>query len=168
MACGDNSAPWSRDPESYRQDALDDKGRYPLFGDFASSVKPCAFWDEAREPVTEVNNEVGSLVVQNEWDPQTPLASGQALHADLKGSKMVTVLGGEGHGVYPSGDACVDGPATDYLVTGQLPAKDVTCEVTADANAWAREDQKRDVPSGAPTRSAPGPVLSPNAWPVAV
>jgi pimeloyl-ACP methyl ester carboxylesterase len=150
VVCGDNSAPWSRDPESYRQDAIEDKGRYPLYGDFASSIKPCAFWDKSVEPATKVNNKVGSLVVQNEWDSQTPLPSGQALHADLKGSKMVTVHGGEGHGVYPNGNACTDGTVTDYLLTGKLPAKDVTCEATAESNAEARKNQKRDVLPGSP------------------
>ncbi|MFE2678226.1 alpha/beta hydrolase [Streptomyces hygroscopicus] len=150
VVCNDNSAAWSRDPESYRRDAIADKGRYPLFGDFASSVKPCAFWDRSVEPATVVNNKVRSLVVQNEWDPQTPLPSGQALHTDLKGSKMLTVLGGEGHGVYPSGNACTDGKVTDYLATGKLPAKDVTCRATAGADADARENRKRDVLPGAP------------------
>ncbi|MET9662088.1 alpha/beta hydrolase [Streptomyces sp. NPDC006510] len=150
VVCGDNSAAWSRDPESYRRDAIEDKGRYPLYGDFASSIKPCAFWDKSVEPATEVNNKVGSLVVQNEWDSQTPLPSGQALHADLKGSKMITVLGGEGHGVYPNGNACTDGTVTAYLLTGKLPAKDVTCQVTAGSNAEARKNQKRDVLPGSP------------------
>ena len=150
VVCGDNSAAWSRDPESYRRDAIEDRGRYPLFGDFASSIKPCAFWDKSVEPATEVNNEVGSLVVQNEWDPQTPLPSGQAMHADLKASKMLTVLGGEGHGVYPNGNACTDGTVTDYLLTGKLPAKDVTCEATAASNAEARKNQKRDKLPGSP------------------
>jgi pimeloyl-ACP methyl ester carboxylesterase len=150
VVCGDNSAPWSRDPESYRRDAIEDKGRYPLFGDFASSIKPCAFWDKSVERATKVNNKVRSLVVQNEWDSQTPLPSGQALHADLKGSRMVTVLGGEGHGVYPSGNACTDGTVTKYLLTGKLPAKDVTCQATADSNAEARKNQKRDVLPGSP------------------
>ncbi|MGW1655861.1 alpha/beta hydrolase [Streptomyces atratus] len=150
VVCGDNSGAWSRDPESYRQDAIKDKGRYPLYGDFASSIKPCAFWDKSVEPATKVNNRAGSLVVQNEWDSQTPLPSGQALHADLKGSKMLTVLGGEGHGVYPNGNACTDGTVAGYLLTGKLPAKDVTCKATADSNAEARKNQKRDVLPGSP------------------
>ncbi|MFF0158108.1 alpha/beta hydrolase [Streptomyces sp. NPDC005263] len=150
VVCGDNSAAWSRDPESYRRDAIEDKGRYPLFGDFASSIKPCAFWDRSLEPATTVHNTVGSLVVQNEWDSQTPLPSGQALHADLKGSTMVTVLGGEGHGVYPNGNACTDGTVNDYLLTGRLPAKDVTCEATPASNAEARKNQRRDALPGSP------------------
>ncbi|MFE4539974.1 alpha/beta hydrolase [Streptomyces scopuliridis] len=150
VACGDNSAAWPRDPERYRQDTIEDKRRYPLYGDFTSSIKPCAFWDTSVEPATTVNNKVGALVVQNEWDAQTPLPSGQALHAALKGSKMVTVLGGEGHGVYLNGNACTDDTVTGYLLTGKLPAKDVTCEATADSNAEAQKKQKRDVLPGLP------------------
>ncbi|WP_055546240.1 alpha/beta hydrolase [Streptomyces sp. NBRC 110028] len=150
VVCGDNSAAWSRDPESYRRDAIEDKGRYPLYGDFASSIKPCAFWDKSVEPATRVNNKVGSLIVQNEWDSQTPLPSAQVLHAELEGSKMVTVLRGEGHGVYPNGNACTDGTVNDYLLTGKLPAKDVTCQATADSNAEARKNQKRDALPGSP------------------
>ncbi|MEV7110900.1 alpha/beta hydrolase [Streptomyces anulatus] len=150
VVCGDNSAAWSRNPESYRRDAIADQGRYPIFGDFASSIKPCAFWDRSEERATEVKNKVASLVVQNEWDSQTPLPSGQALHRQLKGSKMVTVLGGEGHGVYPSGNACTDGAVNRYLDTGRLPAEDVTCRATAESNAKARQNQKEDVLPGAP------------------
>ncbi|MDX3521781.1 alpha/beta hydrolase [Streptomyces scabiei] len=150
VVCGDNSAAWSRDPESYRRDAIADKRRYPLFGDFASSIKPCAFWGKSAERATRVDNKVGSLVVQNEWDSQTPLPSGQALHADLKGSKMVTVHGGEGHGVYPNGNACSDGAVNGYLLTGKLPAKDVTCEATTDSNEEARKNRQRDVLPGSP------------------
>ncbi|ARI50941.1 hydrolase [Streptomyces sp. S8] len=150
VVCGDNSAAWPRNPERYRQDAIADKGRYPLFGDFASSIKPCAFWNASVEPATEVDNKVGSLIVQNEWDSQTPLPSAQALHTVMKRSKMVTVLGGEGHGVYPSGNSCTDGTVTGYLLTGKLPARDVTCRATAASNAEARKDQQRDTVPGSP------------------
>lgn len=34
---------WPRDPEQYRRDAIRDKARYPLYGDFASNIMPCAF-----------------------------------------------------------------------------------------------------------------------------
>lgn len=109
--------------------------------------------------MTVVKNKVGSLVVQNEWDSQTPLPSGQALHAQLKGSKMVTVLGGEGHGVYPSGNACTDGAVNRYLATGKLPAKDATCRATAESNAQARQNQKPDVLPGSPV-----PERAPNRF----
>ncbi|GKQ39029.1 alpha/beta hydrolase [Streptomyces sp. A012304] len=124
--CGDTRT-WPRDPERYRRDAIRDKARYPLYGDFASNITPCAFWKKGGEQATRINNKVGALILQNEWDSQTPLAGGQGLRRALKGAKMVTVLGGEGHGVYGS-KSCADRTATAYLTTGKLPAKDFTCQ----------------------------------------
>ncbi|MYW20541.1 alpha/beta fold hydrolase [Streptomyces sp. SID2955] len=127
VICGDTAA-WPRDPEQYRRDAVRDKARYPLYGDFASNIMPCAFWDKPAEPVTPVHNDVGLLTVQNQWDSQTPLVSGLGMHRALKGSRMVYVRGGEGHGVY-NGDtsACADRAVNAYLSTGRLPAGDITC-----------------------------------------
>ncbi|MFD7441788.1 alpha/beta hydrolase [Streptomyces sp. NPDC059909] len=129
VVCADSRS-WPRDPEQYRRDAIRDKARYPLYGDFASNIMPCAFWKNGSEPATTVDNKVGALILQNEWDSQTPLTSGQGLHRALKGSRMVTVAGGEGHGIYGS-KSCADKTATAYLTTGRLPAKDLTCQAAA-------------------------------------
>lgn len=126
VMCGDTSASWPRDPEQYRRDALRDKARYPLYGDFASTIKPCAFWKPGSEGPTTVNNGVKALILQNEWDPQTPLAAARNMHRALRGSRMVTVAGGEGHGVYGAG-SCADEVANAYLTTGRLPATDLAC-----------------------------------------
>lgn len=74
------------------------------------------------------------LTVQNEWDSQTPLVSGQGLHKALKGSRMVLAQGGEGHGVYlVDPNSCVNAPVSSYLTTGKLPAEDVTCRAAPGA-----------------------------------
>ncbi|MCB5170144.1 alpha/beta hydrolase [Streptomyces bambusae] len=127
VVCGDTDT-WPRDPGQYAKDAARDKKAYPLFGDISSNIKPCAFWDKPVEQATPMDKKAKNvLIVQNEWDPQTPLTSGQGLHKALKGSRMVTVAGGEGHIVYPSG-SCADASVTKYLTTGQLPPKDLTCK----------------------------------------
>ncbi|WP_406002365.1 alpha/beta hydrolase [Streptomyces sp. NBC_00829] len=136
VVCADTRA-WPTDPEQYRRDAISDKKKYPLYGDFGSSIKPCAFWkQQGAEPATKIDNKVGALILQNEWDSQTPVTSGRGLHRALKGSKMVTVIDGVGHGIYGNG-SCADKTATAYLTTGKLPAKDVTCKA-APAEAGAR------------------------------
>ncbi|WP_079109953.1 alpha/beta hydrolase [Streptomyces roseifaciens] len=127
VICADTRTSWPDDPEQYRRDAIRDKARYPLYGDFASNIKPCAFWKQGSEPATTVNNKVSALILQNEWDPQTPLAVSQGMHRALHGSRMVTVAGGEGHGVFGTG-SCADRSATAYLTTGRLPDKDLTCQ----------------------------------------
>ncbi|MET9145175.1 alpha/beta fold hydrolase [Streptomyces sp. NPDC004042] len=129
--CADTRTSWPRDPERYRRDAIRDKARYPLYGDIASTIKPCAFWEQGSEPGTTVDNGVAALILQNEWDSQTPLPGARNMHRALHGSRMVTVEGGEGHGVYGLGGSCADRTATAYLTTGRLPAGDLTCRTPA-------------------------------------
>ncbi|MFI6638123.1 alpha/beta hydrolase [Streptomyces sp. NPDC050504] len=147
VLCGD--AAWPRDPRTYRANSIRDAARYPLHGDFASGIGPCAFWDAPVEPVTKVDNTVKALVVQNEWDSQTPLKAAQSMHRAMKGSRMVTVAGGEGHGVAGL-NRCADGLAATYLATGKLPARDVTCRV--DPQTGARSPLVAD--SGRPAPAA--------------
>ncbi|MFD7786141.1 alpha/beta fold hydrolase [Streptomyces nojiriensis] len=128
VVCGDTDN-WPRDPDQYARDAARDKAKYPLYGDFASNIKPCAFWQRPVEAATPMKTRADVLTVQNEWDSQTPLVSGQGLHKALKGSRMVLALGGEKHGVYLSDPAsCADATVNKYLATGRLPAADVTCQ----------------------------------------
>ncbi|WP_328880355.1 alpha/beta hydrolase [Streptomyces sp. NBC_00299] len=139
VVCADTRN-WPRDPEQYRADAIRDKARYPLYGDFVSNIKPCAFWKKnGSEPATTIDNKVGALILQNEWDSQTPLASGQGLRRVMKGAKMVTVAGGVGHGIYGS-KSCADKPATAYLTTGKMPVKDVTCKAAPEARERAGDN----------------------------
>ena len=106
---------------------------------------PFAFWKaKGLERPIKVNNKVSALVVQNEWDSQTPLFTGLGLHRALTGSRLVYVHGGEGHGVYYSrGNPCAYDAVNSYLTTGALPAKNVTCQAT-----------------GAPSPSAKGSIKS--------
>ncbi|MFD9302833.1 alpha/beta hydrolase [Streptomyces sp. NPDC060048] len=158
VVCGDTDA-WPRDPERYRRDAVRDKAAYPLYGDFASNIKPCAFWQRPVEAATPMKKRAAVLTVQNEWDSQTPLVSGQGLHRSLKGSRMVLALGGEGHGVYLADpESCANAPVTDYLVTGRLPAKDVNCRTVPGRSSL------RPGPDGAPAKPLPFPPSGPNRF----
>ncbi|WP_330328972.1 alpha/beta hydrolase [Streptomyces sp. NBC_00536] len=128
VVCGDTDN-WPRDPAQYARDAERDKAQHPLYGDFASNIKPCAFWQRPLEAATPMKTRAAVLTVQNEWDPMTPLASGEGMHRALIGSRMVLARGAEGHGAYLSNPtACVNITVDAYLSTGRLPAADVTCE----------------------------------------
>ncbi|MBL1099320.1 alpha/beta hydrolase [Streptomyces coffeae] len=149
VVCADTRE-WPRDPEQYRSDAVRDKAKYPLYGDFGSTIKPCAFWKkEGSEPATTFNTKVDTLVLQNEWDSQTPLTSGRGMHRALKGSRMVTVAGGEGHGIYGS-KSCADKTATSYLTTGRLPAEDLTCRTPASQRERGATKLPLPTPPGLP------------------
>ncbi|MFD7256132.1 alpha/beta hydrolase [Streptomyces sp. NPDC059874] len=155
VVCGDTGT-WPRYPEQYERDAAKDKVKYPLYGDFASNIKPCAFWQRPVEAATPMRTRANVLTVQNEWDSQTPLSSGQGLHRALKGSRMVLVEGGEGHGVYLADpNSCANAHVNAYLATGRLPAQDVTCR-NAEPPA-AKERRGSPVPSGPlPFPAGPG------------
>ncbi|MER7461559.1 alpha/beta hydrolase [Streptomyces sp. NPDC097981] len=132
VVCGDTE--WPRYPEQYAREAAQDKVKYPLYGDFASNIKPCAYWQRPVEPPTAMKAKTGVLTVQNEWDSQTPLVSGQGLHRALAGSRMVLAQGGEGHGVYLADpNSCANAPVSAYLTTGTLPAEDITCRTAPGA-----------------------------------
>ncbi|AWZ06308.1 MULTISPECIES: alpha/beta hydrolase [unclassified Streptomyces] len=158
VVCGDTDS-WPRDPERYRRDAVRDKAAYPLYGDFASNIKPCAFWQRPLEPATPMKKRAAVLTVQNEWDSQTPLVSGRGLHEALRGSRMVLALGGEGHGVYLADpNSCATAPVTAYLVTGKLPAKDVNCRTVPGTSPL------RPGPDAAPPKPLPFPPSGPNRF----
>ncbi len=158
VVCADTRS-WPRETERYRRDAVRDKARYPLYGDFTSNILPCAFWTKGAEPATTVDNRVGALILQNEWDSQTPLTSAEGLRRAMKGSRMVTVLGGEGHGVYGSG-SCADETATAYLTGGGLPARDRTCRTPA-----GRDQNRLRLPLPLPAPSDPSaPSGAPGRW----
>ncbi|MCM2391808.1 alpha/beta hydrolase [Streptomyces albipurpureus] len=128
LLCGDTRS-WPRDPGTYARESRRDAARYPLYGDHPSNISPCAFWTKAIEPATKVNHRGSALILHNEWDSQTPLSTGIAMHKALKGSRLVTVDEGEGHGVYDlSGNVCAESAANDYLVTGRLPTANLICE----------------------------------------
>ncbi|MGW7346498.1 alpha/beta hydrolase [Streptomyces sp. NPDC054854] len=138
VVCADTDA-WPRDPGQYARDAARDKAKYPLYGDMASNIKPCAFWQRPLEAATPITKRANVLTVQNEWDSQTPLVSGQGLHRALKGSRMVLAQGGEGHAVYlAEPNSCVNAPVSAYLASGRLPGRDITCR-TEPAPAERRE-----------------------------
>jgi hypothetical protein len=150
VVCEDTDA-WPRDPEQYRRDAVRDKAAYPLYGDMASTIKPCAFWTRPVEAPTPVRTRTKALIVQNEWDSQTPLVSAQGLRHALKNSKMVTVRGGEGHGVYLVDPAsCGNAAVNGYLSTGRLPAADVTCETPPSAGTERRAPLTSPLPQHVP------------------
>lgn len=134
ITCADSSD-WPRDPAAYRRDVARDADRYPLYGDYVAGISPCAYWPRAAETPTPITSSIPALIVQNEWDNMTPLSAGQSMHRALKGSRMVTVHGGEGHSVRWWADirnACADQQADAYLATGTLPTSDVTCTATAE------------------------------------
>ena len=126
--CADRAAP--RDLDVYYRDIQRHLAGEPFYGPLFRHVNPCAFWPATpAEPPTTVANDHPALIISASGDPATPYPGQLALHADLTGSRQLTLAGAFRHGVYlgSARNACVDDTATNYLLTGTLPATDRTC-----------------------------------------
>lgn len=127
IICGDATAP--RDPASYWRDVQRNRRNSPLFAPLTRTVNPCAFWPvRPAERPTEIGGDLPALMVAATGDTRTIYAGNEALHRLLRGSRMIT-LDADVHAPYQRGypNRCVHEAVDGYLVTGRLPARDLTC-----------------------------------------
>ncbi|GGX97266.1 alpha/beta hydrolase [Streptomyces hiroshimensis] len=128
VTCADT--PWTRDTGTWIRRSAEDTAKYPLMGArelaFATA---CAAWPASPAPRVEVTGKglPPVLMLNSLHDPATYYEGAQRAHRALRGSRLVTDTGGD-HGVYLGGSACADGIVDKYLLSGELPARDVTCE----------------------------------------
>ncbi|NUV87732.1 alpha/beta hydrolase [Streptomyces sp. KAI-26] len=126
IICGDVRAP--RDPEVYWRDIQRTRTAHPLFGPLTENIGPCAFWNTPREAPTRITHGAPALIVAATGDPRTTYRSSTTLHAQLPGSRLLTLKNANRHALYGEyGNACVDDKVNRYLATGKLPRKDETC-----------------------------------------
>jgi pimeloyl-ACP methyl ester carboxylesterase len=127
VLCNDSST-WPQGEKATLDDIERSIRRYPLVGDFLVNANPCGFWSLPHtEPDLRIGNQVPVLLLQNEWDLQTPGPMGVGMHRALRGSRLVMVEKAKNHGVYDDGNPCAVEVANSYLATGVLPNRDVTC-----------------------------------------
>lgn len=141
IICADVPVP--HDPEAYYRDIQAHRADEPRFGPLTRNITPCAFWPTSpAEPLTRIRNSVPALIVSATGDPRAPYSGQQALHRDLAGSRLVTLEGVYSHEVYAvENSSCVTDTVGRYLLDGELPAADVTCQ--------------RDEPAGSTVSRAP-------------
>ncbi|MDL4820627.1 alpha/beta fold hydrolase [Actinomadura opuntiae] len=128
IICGDAAA--SRDPESYWRAVQRHRRTSPVFGPLTRGINPCAFWPTApREPLTQVGGRLPALMVAATGDTRTIYPASRALHGLLPGSRMITLRDADVHAPYQRGydNDCMTGQVNEYLLTGRLPARDLTC-----------------------------------------
>ncbi|MFD4749028.1 alpha/beta hydrolase [Streptomyces rubiginosohelvolus] len=131
MAVICNDVRWPGPDSGYARRVAADRARYPLTAGLPASITPCSFWKHDEEPrPTRITDEGPSnvLMIQSLRDPATPLAGALKMRAALgERARMVTV-GQGGHGMYlGNGNACGDRAVSDFLVTGNRPARDTHC-----------------------------------------
>ncbi|MGK5729016.1 alpha/beta hydrolase [Streptomyces sp. URMC 124] len=128
VTCADT--PWTRDTGYWVRRSAEDTAKYPLAGarELAFSAA-CAAWPTPQVSQVKVTGKglPPVLMLNSLHDPATYYEGAQRAHRALRGSRLVTATGGD-HGVYPGDSACIDGIVNTYLLSGALPARDVTCE----------------------------------------
>jgi pimeloyl-ACP methyl ester carboxylesterase len=134
--CVDSVVP--RNPSVYSRLAVTEDRRVPYFGPVGVfDYMPCAFWPghdaDRYDGPWNTWTSAPILVVNNRYDPSTPLHGAQDGTAELARGYLFTVEGAGHTGMYvPS--TCGEKVKRDYLFTATLPAPTVTC--SADDNPF--------------------------------
>ena len=141
-------AEWPTDLEVYYANMRYFSEHYPYgWGASAAAPRECTFGSVERiEPLVKLRRAgyPAGMVVQEEYDPQTPYEGGKAM-AKVLGHRLLTVPRDGVHGVHGY-NACVDAAIDDYLLNGTLPKQGAQCEgrqvsdVPADSSTRAGRD----------------------------
>ncbi|WP_030672762.1 alpha/beta hydrolase [Streptomyces rimosus] len=124
-----NDTPWSRDMGGWVRRTADYTAKHPLVGARALAfAATCAAWPASRAPHIRVTGKglPTTLMLASRHEPATHYEGALGAHRALRGSRLVTVGGGD-HGQYMNGNRCVDSLVERYLLTGAAPARDTTC-----------------------------------------
>lgn len=115
----------------YARRVAADRARYPLTAGTPVNITPCAYWTHDQEPrPTRISDDGPSnvLMIQSLRDPATPYAGALKMRAALGERARMVTAGQGGHGMYPgNGNACGDRVVSDFLVTGERPARGTHC-----------------------------------------
>lgn len=130
-----NDVDWPEDVDTYRDAVAEDRELYPKFGAAAANTMPCAFWEnEPAEAPVRITGDGPSnvLIMQNLRDPATPHLGGRLLDEKFGQRSRLVSVDDTGHGVYVFGDnPCAWNVATSYLVDGEFPERDLSCEASS-------------------------------------
>ncbi|PSK64512.1 Tripeptidyl aminopeptidase [Micromonospora sp. MH33] len=132
ILCGESS--WPRDLDRYEAEMASVGAELPFIGRTLASVKAGAFWPTSPvEPLTEIgpgNSARSILLVQSEADIFTRAVGAWRLRELLpENSRLVLAADTACHKLFPfGGHPVVNELTTRYLLTGELPERDVTVE----------------------------------------
>ena len=143
-----NDTPYNQNPDFWIQKGDEFNTRYPLLGGGVTANAACAFWPGPTTQMPEASSGVPPiLMVQNGFDPSTPVEGALRAFESLPGAKLVYVENELSHTTFPYNTPCVDEKVAAYLLDGTLPAEEVS---SCDAKALPGETQVYP-PGGVPS-----------------
>ncbi|HYQ69670.1 MAG TPA: alpha/beta hydrolase [Actinophytocola sp.] len=137
IQCTDSDFP--RDPAVYSRYAQSEDQRVPYFGRIGVlDMMSCAYWQSKdTDRYTGPWNRWTSaeiLVINNRYDPSTPLHGARDGAAELARAR-VFVTEGYGHSSMLAPSTCTEQVKRNYLISGTFPASGTVCGI--DANPFA-------------------------------
>ncbi|MCP9210192.1 alpha/beta hydrolase [Streptomyces sp. NEAU-Y11] len=128
-----NDVEWPRSLPGYARDVAASRKSHPLTAGMPVNVSACAFWHDApRDKPVRITDQGPSnvLLVQNKRDVATPYREALKLRRAYGDRARMVSVDAMGHGAAYTGgggSACADRRVTDFLLTGERPAGDITC-----------------------------------------
>ncbi|WP_340558662.1 alpha/beta hydrolase [Streptomyces sp. GSL17-111] len=132
VSCADDSH--RATPEEARAVLPDFVEVSPVFGPFLAwdTAGWCADWpvSGARDnPEVSAEGAAPVVVIGTTGDPATPVEGAERMAKELGEDVGVLVtVDGEGHGAYLAGGSCVQDAVDAYLLRGEVPDNDTTCD----------------------------------------
>lgn len=118
--------------ENYIRAGDEVEASVPRLASAFNNELPCAYWPGAGgqldrpEPLTAEG--IPTFVLNGTADPATPYHQAVDVYRRLDDGYLITKTGGS-HVIFGLGDECVDGPVTEFLLSGRLPAqRETTCD----------------------------------------
>ncbi|MFE7721920.1 alpha/beta hydrolase [Nocardia rhizosphaerihabitans] len=130
ISCADDT--FTRQPHRWPEFAQDSAERAPVYGPFWLYLRqPCAAWPAPETgypqrftgPWTQ-QSPVPALLLNNRFDPATPLTSARRAAQAMGTARLVVVTDGYGH--EPTGE-CATTLRERYLIDLRIPEPDTTC-----------------------------------------
>ena len=128
VTCAD--MPYDGTAEDVARLAQEWRAQAPTFGEsLAWGLLTCANWPVESERFDSVTAQGSApiLVVSTTQDPATPYQWGVDLARSLDNGHLIT-WNATNHTAYKEGSSCVDDAVDEYLLTGEVPQGDLSCE----------------------------------------
>ncbi|MEU6996118.1 alpha/beta hydrolase [Streptomyces sp. NPDC046465] len=126
-----NDVAWPRSAAGYQKGAAASRAAFPLTAGMPRNAMLCAAWPfEPKGAPVRISDRGPSniLLVQNERDPNTPLAGARKLREALGRRATMVTVDATGHDSYlANGNACGDRTVSRFLATGERPDHDTYC-----------------------------------------
>lgn len=150
VKCNDGPSP--TDPAYWNQKIAEQREVAPTFVIGVNCTEEWGGPTVVRPDVERARRVPNILMVQNQYDPATPLPGALKTYELLGNASLIYNTRAYTHGVFPSNEACVDGPVAEFFAADEIPGRFVVeCE---------GKGLLDDLPSGvARAASAPGSEL---------